>query len=499
MVHNLPVTRVVILLAVCAFCNTGYPAGAPETATSPQGGADAMPVVSLSSVPQAEPAPPLTHQLIPFYGRLTPGNAATSYYRAIVLLPRDEQHQFDEQRSQWLEVPLAEFPQDEARKWLEAYRHALDEVHTATCREDCDWSYRPRELKGLETVSYLLPELQEARTIARALRLQSRVEIAEGRFEDALRTITAGYRLGENVARTPILISALVGIAIARQMNASVLDWIEAGGPNLYWALAGLPDPLVDVRLALQQETHLPVQIFPFLEDPEHATHTAEEWREILGQSIQQLAQLADSGNESSHLWPQTMATGLLLVGYSAAKQELIDSGMDAAQVEAMPVAQVVAIQSARAYRTTYQELMKWTLLPYWQSYRQMRATSADLQRRGLLGTPGQLPTVLPVANLLLPAIDAAVFAPVRMQREIAALQTIEALRMFAASHDGQFPQSLEQLQQCPAPWDPATGTFIDYRLQDGAAVLTLPPPEGQSPQQDGKRYELRFRQPSGR
>ncbi|NLX56954.1 MAG: hypothetical protein GXY58_17750 [Planctomycetaceae bacterium] len=497
MMHNLLATRVAILLAVCAFCSTGYPAGALETGTSPQGGADAMPVVPLSSVPQVEPVPPLTYQLVPSYSQLTPGNAATNYYRAIVMLPHDEQHQFDEQQFQWLEVPLAEFPRDEARKWLKAYGNALNEVHTATCHEDCDWGYRLRELEGLEIVSFLLPELAEVRTIARVLRLQSRVEIADGRFEDALRTITTGYRLGENVARTPILVSALVGVAIIGQMNASVLDWIEAGGPNLYWALAGLPDPLVDVRLAVQQESYLPVQICPILDDPEHATHTAEEWRRLLGQSIQQLEQMTNSGNESSHLRSETIATGLLLVGYSTAKQELIDSGMDAAQVEAMPVAQVVAILSARAYQTTYQELMKWTLLPYWQSYRQMRATSADLRRRGLLGTTSHQP-VLPVANLLMPAVDLAVFAPVRMQREIAALQTIEALRMFAASHDGQFPQSLEQLQQCPAPWDPVTGTFIDYRLQDGAAVLTLPPPEGQSPRNEGKRYELRFRQPSG-
>ena len=38
------------------------------------------------------------------------------------------------------------------------------------------------------------------------------------------------------------------------------------------------------------------------------------------------------------------MAMGLILAGYPTAKQQLIDSGMDPAKVEAMPVGQVVAI-----------------------------------------------------------------------------------------------------------------------------------------------------------
>ena len=107
------------------------------------------------------------------------------------------------------------------------------------------------------------------------------------------------------------------------------------------------------------------------------------------------------------------------------------------------------------------------------------------------------MPAVIPIACLLLPASKPATFAPVCLQREIAALQTIEALRMAAASNNGQFPPSLEQLPQCPAPLDPATGKFIDYQSKDGTAILTLPPPEGRSAQQGGKRYELRLRQPS--
>ncbi len=493
MIRYSNVTTIAILWAACACGGVEHRASAQAVMTAP-GSEDAMPVVAISSVPQAEPDPPLTYQFVPAYRKLTPGNAATGYYRAVVLLPRDEACLFGERQRKWLEVPLAEFPKDEARTWLEAYRGVWKEVRAATFREDCDWSYRMRELTGVEAICYPLIEIQETRTIARVLRIRSRLEIAEGRFDDAMLTITCGYRLGENVARAPILTNVLVGIAIAQVTNASVRDWIEAGGPNLYWALASLPNPLVDIRLALQQEANLPLQIFPFLEDPEHATHSAEEWRQIIGQSVQQLALPTDSGNMSSNVLTQATATGLLLAGYSSAKQQLIDSGMDPAKVEAMPVGQVVAIQSARACRKAYQETMKWTLLPYWQSYRQQRASFADLGREGYLGRPGQVPGLVPIAGTLLPAVEAVTYAPVRLQREIAPLQTIEALRMFAASNNGQFPESLEQLQLCPAPLDPLTGRFIDYQRQDGTAILTLPPPEGRT-QRDSTRYELRFRQ----
>jgi hypothetical protein len=297
------------------------------------------------------------------------------------------------------------------------------------------------------------------------------------------------------VARSPLLINNLVGIAIAGTMNESVRDWIEAGGPNLYWALASLPNPLVDIRPALQQETYLPLKLFPFLQDPENAKRTPEQWREMIGEAVQSLGNLADRPSVSSNVLAQTMATGLILAGYPAAKQQLLDSGMDAAKVEAMPVGQVVAIQSARAYRKVYQESMKWTRLPYWQSYRHMRATFAELRGKGFFGKPGDMPAVVPIAGLLLPAVEAATFAPVRLQRDMAALQTIEALRMVAAGDNSQFPSSLEPLQQqFPSPPDPATGKLIDYQLKNGTAILTLPPPEGRTERQAGKRYELRLR-----
>jgi hypothetical protein len=477
-------------------CLSSALARGQEAAAAPAA-AEELPVRKLVVVPAAEPDPPLRYIVTPAFGDLQPGNAAANYYRAVMLLPKDNAVQFGDTQQSWIDMSLAELPREEVRKWLAVYRNSLEEVRVATFRETCDWNHRVRELKRLDPIMFLLPELQEMRTVSRVLRVKARLEIAEGRFDDARATLTMGYRLATNVTQSPTLISHLVGVAIGATMNACVIDWIEAGGPNLYWALADLPTPLVDIRPALQQEMNLPLQMFPFLTDPEHADHSAEQWRTLLAESMQLLTRITNESGETANLAAQSLATGLILAEYPAAKQQLIESGMDAATVEAMPVGQVVAIQSARAYRKVYQESLKWTLLPYWQAREPMRAAFAQLESQGFLKTSGKIPCALPIAPFLLPAIEAATLAPIRMQRELAALQTIEALRMAAARGGTNWPPSLHELSPfAPAPLDPLTGGAMDYTLVEaGIAVLTLAPPPGQSPPSTASmRYEIELK-----
>jgi hypothetical protein len=462
--------------------------GIPPT-TPPE---DILPVTKLVISPAAEPDPPLKYSLIPAYGDLQPGNAATSYYRAITLLPRDATKTFGDEQQNWCDVPLAQFPCEKAREWLTNFEVALSELRVATLRETCDWNHRVRELQGLDPVNFVLPEMQRIRELARILRVKARLEIAERRFDDALFTMTMGYRLAENTGKSPLLISALVGIAVAKVIEPCVTDWIEAGGPNLYWALASLPDPLVDIRIALQQEMNLPLQMFPFLKDPEHADYTPEQWKEILAEAAQRLSAAGGPGGANSDLAAQSTGTVLFLAGYSAAKEQLIASGMDAATVDAMPVGQVVAIQTARTYRKAYQETMKWTLLPYWQARSPMDASFMDLQSKGFIGQFGGMPCVIPIVPLLLPSVSSASYAPVRLRRDLAALQAIEALRMALARSGGQWPQSLDELSFAPAPIDPVTGQSFTYaKLENGHVELILAPPTGRPASNFGKRYEL--------
>jgi hypothetical protein len=51
----------------------------------------------------------------------------------------------------------------------------------------------------------------------------------------------------------------------------------------------------------------------------------------------------------------------------------------------------------------------------------------------------------------------------------------LEALRIYAAAHEGQLPQSLADLTEVPIPEDPVTCKPFVYRLVDSKAILEGP------------------------
>ena len=454
--------------------------------------ADDMPVTTISSVPRAEPDPPLRYSLVPDYMDLVPANAAICYYRAILSMPREQEKRFGSLQSDWLDAPLDRFPQDLTRDWLVPYSDALAEVKTAAYRHRCEWDVQVRELTGMEVIGFRLPEIQELRELARVLRLKSRLEIAAGDYDGARQTLILGYRLATHTAESPLLLNQLVSVAIASLMNGSIVDWMNSGGPNLYWGLASLPSPLVDIRTAVELESTTALRMFPFLRNPEDLQYTPQQWQAELAKSLELMGMIGEHSAAANAL-AQTAASVMLLAAYPDAKAALIDSGMDPQRVEAMPVGQVVAIQTSRRIRKAIDETTKWTYLPYWQAYRQMNKSLRQLHETGYIGANGKLPGVLAIASTL-PATEPVFLSPVRLQRELAALQTIEALRMSAAEHKGQLPQSLTELENCPAPIDPITGAPFIYRIEGGQAVLELPPPEQRDPAKLGGYYRIDLR-----
>ena len=107
--------------------------------------------------------------------------------------------------------------------------------------------------------------------------------------------------------------------------------------------------------------------------------------------------------------------------------------------------------------------------LPYWQS-----ANRGDSSR--LLKVEDKLANpLLTLFQDLLPALNAARLAGVRSERQFDALQCIEAIRLYAATHDGKLPASLEAMTETPAPIDPGTGKPFGYKVDGDSASLTAP------------------------
>jgi hypothetical protein len=81
-----------------------------------------------------------------------------------------------------------------------------------------------------------------------------------------------------------------------------------------------------------------------------------------------------------------------------------------------------------------------------------------------------------------------------RLDRHVAALQCIEAICLYAGSHDGTFPGKLLDVKEVHIPADPVTTKPFSYNLSGSTAILETPGGEDL----EGKyaiRYELHLEQ----
>jgi hypothetical protein len=502
-------SRIVLVCAAAAML--WLPAAAAQVVLTPDGPVDPKakppgapakrgPEVFQREVdPAPESRPALRYRLVTEYGDETPGNAVPYYYRALVQFldgRRELMKQYYDNEQTWLEGPIQDLPRDDVRKFLDQFSSIFDQLAVASRRETVDWDWRMRDLRGVEPISFLLAEIQEARSLARLLRLKARLEIAEGRYEDALDTLRTGYALARAVAEPPTLINALVGVAISSIMHAELRELIAApDSPNLYWALSELPRPLIDMRQAFRYEMSIPEQMFPFLKDAETAERSPAEWQSVVRQSFERIGEvqgLVSSSDEWGKAGLGFMAAGLVIKGYPHAKRDLIEAGYDAERVDQMPVAQVVAIHQSRVYRYMYQEMFKWTLLPYTEARQRRNAAEDRLKAEGYFGPAGTTREIIPIASLLLPAVFQAAEAEIRLETRTAGLRALEAARMHAAVNGGAWPKELEEVTVVPVPNNPRDGQPFPYRVEGDKAILEIPGPEGQ--EVVGWRFELTLR-----
>jgi len=93
----------------------------------------------------------------------------------------------------------------------------------------------------------------------------------------------------------------------------------------------------------------------------------------------------------------------------------------------------------------------------------------------------------------LKPAHDKVLQQMNHIDRKIAALQSIEGLRLYAGSHDGKFPEKLADVIDIKIPVDPVTKKTFSYKSTSSEAVLELEATEG-SEGRDAVRYELKLK-----
>ena len=270
------------MLAVVTALTISGPASAQSATKSDEPPQPRVLVVS----PMAAPVPALKYRLLPSSADLNPGDAAPIYLRAhgyedSTLEPA--WNQIAEKSSKWQGLPLKDFPVAEARAFVNLWSGKLKQIEFGTRRKTCDWNYTLPE-ERLNAIGILLPDAQSMRQWSRVLALKARVEIAEGKYDEAVRTIETGMAFARHVAEGPFLINGLIGIACSNHMLAFLDDLIaQPGAPNLYWALTALPRPLISLRNSLEVEQKLGENLIAELTENElKRPRTEAEWSSLL-------------------------------------------------------------------------------------------------------------------------------------------------------------------------------------------------------------------------
>ena len=186
--------------------------------------------------PAAAPMPALRIALLIRDPERTPGDAAPIYLRLGAESAKGGLRQAARKVIEWLRRPLRDFPASEAKAFLDQWSPQLEQIELASKRRSCDWNY-PIAEQSEKITTIQLVDTFEMVAWSTLLALKARLEIAEGRPEEALRTIATGLAFGQHLAGAPFLLHPLAGAAACQMMLDRIDELITLPeAPNLYWA-----------------------------------------------------------------------------------------------------------------------------------------------------------------------------------------------------------------------------------------------------------------------
>jgi hypothetical protein len=431
-----------ILLTAVAVAVFALSSAAEETAVH----------LNVRPMPAAKPA--LKYQLLPEFGELNPGNPAQNYLKCFL-----EQRPFffgkeaAAERARYQALPLAELPVDKLREYG---RVPLQQADWSARLDALDWQTLQRIQNG--GIEVLPGELGPLQVLGAALQVRFRIEVAGRRFEDALRTAKTMFALARHLGEYPAEVANLVGLWVAHLGLNALEEMVQQPGcPNLYWALTDLPCPLVDLRKGVQGDRTLVAAELRWLRD-DVAIDDAE-----LEKFVGRLAGVISYMREQAGQAPRSLRTAVQAhvkdsEKVRAARSRLVEAGCGPERAEKLGPLQVILLDAKRDYEIQRDERMKILALPMWQI--DARAGSEAQERVGVILFADLLPDVIKLRR-----------TQAQLERQIALLRHVEALRLYAAGHDGKLPAKLADLS-VPLPVDPVTGKSFTYTLEEKTAHL---------------------------
>lgn len=470
------------LPAALLFC--AAPAAAQFSGLAEQGGGGkppAIPVIKLKVQPAKAAVPVLKYRLLPEALDLKPGNAVFLYYRSFS--PEWQGVIRSPQTAKAIEKWTADttkLPPDELK--FVQFESSLKEMDMAARRAYCDWELLDRARK--EGIGLLLPDVQAFRTFGVLLSARARFEMAEKKYDKAIHGLQTSFALSRHISEAPTLIHGLVGAAITQVAIGDVEQLIQQpGAPSMYWALTDLPRPFIDLRKPLQGEKFFIESLFPgwraMVNDVKARPLSQLELDDLLAQSFGFLALLKMNAFDQQLFETKAGLAVIAAASYPKARKFLLDQGRPKAMVDKMPVLQVALMHEIYNVDRFFDDSVKWYGFPYPEMRKGTAAAEEKLKLAKSKGPSNG--TVL--ATLLMPAVHKVFEASYRVDRKIALLRVVEAIRLHADAHDGQLPAALKDITAAPVPDDPFTLGPFDYLVKGQTAIVSTPVPVGQSPQ----------------
>ncbi len=411
-------------------------------------------VIRMSVQPKPAPKPALKYQLLPELREMQPGNPIQGYLKSFM----EQGFMFDNKetlakRDQWLAMPLKNLPLQEMQYYKT--NGGLRQADWAARLDKPDWQILLQLRR--DGVNTLLPDAQKMRSLASALKVRFRLEIAERHFDDALSTAKTMLALSRHFIEHPTLVGNLIGIAIASMTLDAVDEMIQQPGcPNLFWALTDLPIPFIDLRTGLQGERMWILTELPGLDDRESMTE--KQTRKIVDR-LQKILNGPAWPQGSVRAWLEARAKDKDHV--RAARKRLVEAfkPADPTKFDSFPPLQIVLSDEKLTHDVRRDEEFKALALPYWQARTVMDAIP-----------PWNKGEKTPFMELIATAIKVKT-AQARLDQRIGLLRCVEALRMYADANGGKLPAKLDDIP-LPLPVDAATGKPFDYKLDGKTAHL---------------------------
>ena len=301
-------------------------------------------------------------------------------------------------------------------------------------------------------------ELGPLQVLAAALQVRFRAEVAGRHFDDAIRTAKTMFALARHLGEHPTEVADLVGLWVAHLGLGTLEEMVQQPGcPNLYWALTDLPCPLVDLRKGVQGDRTLVAADLRSLRDDAPMTDAEiGRVREPLvrragfrtrtgGPAAAEPASPAASDGSRTRSGCAPPAGAWSRPGYAP------DLGQDVPAHAGHPAGREARLRdpAGRAHQAPGPAALA--------DRRAGRAARTE-QLTGTGCSPISCPTSIKLRR-----------TQGQLEQQIALLRHVEALRLYAAEHDGKLPAKLSDIS-VPLPIDPVTGKPFVYAV-DGATA----------------------------